>query len=269
MENTLDIILIDDDRMFCRQCEEYFSEKDDYNFVSAAHDGEKGLEIVKTYRTDVLLLDLILPHLDGIGVMEEVHDLGLHEDMTTIIVSAFMKEKIAARLAALGADYYILKPVKMKILDKRIRDLIFPIESSQTKREYMLTAAGSDRDFEDLNLETRVSQVLRRLGVPAHIKGYIYLREAIKLVIEDISLLGSVTKRLYPRVAENCDTTAERVERAIRHAIKMVCEDGDRDQLNRYLTGANRDNLADSPPGNSRFIAEVAEKIKIELNQLY
>ncbi|MEJ6950120.1 sporulation transcription factor Spo0A, partial [Natronospora cellulosivora (SeqCode)] len=218
---------------------------------------------------DILVLDLIMPHLDGIGVMEEMNRTELGDEVKTIILTAFGQEEVTKRVVELGANYYIMKPFDLDKLVERISQMMnAPIGSSSgnvitnnQKRDN--TNQNNNNEDKEVNLNVRISEVMHHLGVPAHIKGYIYLREAIELVINDIEYLGAVTKELYPSVAKKYNTTSSRVERAIRHAIEVSWDRGNINELNKYF--GNTVSANSGKPTNSQFIAKIADKLRLEL----
>jgi len=206
--------------------------------------------MVQAENPDVVVLDIIMPHLDGIGVLEQINALGLSRKPKIIMLTAFGQESIAQRVVALGADYYILKPFDLAILAKRIRQ----IASGQAVR----VPQGEGR-----SLEMDVTDILHDIGIPAHIKGYLYLREAICLVVNRVELLGGVTKELYPTIAKRYQTTPSRVERAIRHAIEVAWNRGNVELIHSLF--GHTINSDRGKPTNSEFIAMVADKLRMEL----
>ncbi|AZO95638.1 sporulation transcription factor Spo0A [Iocasia frigidifontis] len=259
MEENVRIVLVDDNREFCQLLEEYLNEQENYDVVGVAYNGVEGLGLIKEKEPDVLVLDLIMPHLDGIGVMEEMNNLNLTRDIKTIILTAFGQEEVTKRVVELGANYYIMKPFDLDKLVERIDQLMTPPTSSSNG--YVLT--GNQNSNKKVDLNVRITEVMHHLGVPAHIKGYIYLREAIELVINDIEFLGAVTKELYPTVANKFHTTPSRVERAIRHAIEVSWDRGNITALNKYFGSTVSANSG--KPTNSQFIAKIADKLRLEL----
>jgi len=200
-----------------------------------------------------------MPHLDGIGVMEEMNKLNLGEEVKTIILTAFGQEEVTKKVVELGANYYIMKPFDLDKLVDRINQLMTPVSGSSNG--YAFSAGNSGNKGVDLNV--RITEIMHKLGVPAHIKGYLYLREAIDLVIKDVELLGAVTKELYPTVAENFNTTPSRVERAIRHAIEVAWDRGNINALNSYF--GSTVSSSSGKPTNSQFIAKIADKLRLEM----
>ena len=201
---------------------------------------------------DVLLLDIIMPHLDGLGVLEKINEM--ENKPKVIMLTAFGQENITRKAVELGASYYILKPFNMDVLVERIRLLgngAVPAPS----------VSSLSRVTKKSSLEADVTGIIHEIGIPAHIKGYHYLREAIMMVVEDVDLLGSVTKILYPRIAEKFDTTSSRVERAIRHAIEVAWSRNNIDTIKKFF--GYTVNTERGKPTNSEFIALVADRLRL------
>ncbi len=244
------ILVADDNREFCDLLAQFIQSQSDFKLVGVAQNGRQVLELVESESPDVLILDIIMPHLDGIGVLEQLNALGLPRRPRVIMLTAFGQENIAQRVVSLGADYYILKPFDLAVLTKRIRQ----IASGQAVKR----PQGEAR-----SLEFEVTEVLHEIGIPAHIKGYLYLREAICLVVQRVELLGGVTKELYPTIAKRFQTTPSRVERAIRHAIEVAWSRGNVDLIHSLF--GHTVNSDRGKPTNSEFIAMVADKLRMEL----
>jgi len=259
MEDSVRVVLVDDNREFCQLLEEYLNEQENISVVGVGYNGVEGLKLVKEKEPDILVLDLIMPHLDGIGVMEELNRLDLSSKVKTIILTAFGQEEVTKRVVELGANYYIMKPFDLDKLAERIRQMMKPPKGSSNG--YAISSTKVSR--KEVDLDVRITEVMHQLGVPAHIKGYIYLREAIELVIKDIEYLGSVTKELYPSVAAKYNTTPSRVERAIRHAIEVSWDRGNINALNKYFGSTVSANSG--KPTNSQFIAKIADKLRLEM----
>ena len=230
-----------------------------------AKDGREALELIQQKKPDLVVLDIIMPHLDGLGVLEKLNGMDLDKMPRVIVLSAVGQDKITQQAITLGADYYVVKPFDMDIFTKRIREM-FNTQDVETKRRSVSTqvvereAAATSRG--PIDLETEITSIIHEIGVPAHIKGYMYLREAITMVVNDMELLSAVTKELYPSIAKKYNTTASRVERAIRHAIEVAWGRGQVDAINK-LFGYTVHNEKGKPT-NSEFIAIIADKLRLK-----
>jgi two-component system response regulator (stage 0 sporulation protein A) len=262
----IDVLLADDNREFTNLLSEYISEQSDMTVAGVAYNGEEVLRYLEESREvpDVLILDIIMPHLDGLGVLERLRDMNLSPMPKIIMLTAFGQENITQKAVQLGASYYILKPFDMEILASRIRQLVGNSSmvsasgyNSMSSQKSNVVPMGKVK-----NLDANITSIIHEIGVPAHIKGYQYLREAITMVYNNIEILGAITKTLYPAIAEKFKTTPSRVERAIRHAIEVAWTRGNIDSIS-HLFGYTI-NISKSKPTNSEFIAMVADKLRIE-----
>jgi len=263
----IEVLLADDNREFTNLLSEYISEQSDMSVTGVAYNGEEVLRLLEESRKapDILILDIIMPHLDGLGVLERLRDMNLNPMPKIIMLTAFGQENITQKAVQLGASYYILKPFDMEILANRIRQLVgnqavvspssYGGGNAFPKSNVVPLAKGK-------NLDANITSIIHEIGVPAHIKGYQYLREAITMVYNNIEILGAITKTLYPAIAEKFKTTPSRVERAIRHAIEVAWTRGNIDSIS-HLFGYTI-NISKSKPTNSEFIAMVADKLRIE-----
>ncbi|EJA6348291.1 sporulation transcription factor Spo0A [Clostridioides difficile] len=259
------IVLADDNKDFCQVLKEYLSNEDDIDILGIAKDGIEALDLVKKTQPDLLILDVIMPHLDGLGVIEKLNTMDIPKMPKIIVLTAVGQDKITQSAINLGADYYIVKPFDFVVFINRIRELVSnrvtqvepkprPVQETQMTRSDFVKNVG--------NIETEITNIIHEIGVPAHIKGYLYLREAIKMVIDNVELLGAVTKELYPSIAKKFNTTPSRVERAIRHAIEVAWSRGKVDTINQ-LFGYTVHNTKGKPT-NSEFIAMIADKLRLE-----
>ncbi|MFB9277338.1 sporulation transcription factor Spo0A [Cohnella cellulosilytica] len=264
----IEVFLADDNREFTNLLSEYIQEQDDMTVIGVAYNGEEVIrQLEETRRVpDVMILDIIMPHLDGLGVLEKLRDMNLSPMPKIIMLTAFGQENITQRAVQLGASYYILKPFDMDVLANRIRQLAGNSATSSVTTSSMPGGSSGRSNVVQIgkpkNLDANITSIIHEIGVPAHIKGYQYLREAITMVYNNIEILGAITKTLYPAIAEKFKTTPSRVERAIRHAIEVAWTRGNIDSIS-HLFGYTI-NIAKSKPTNSEFIAMVADKLRIE-----
>lgn len=259
MQN-IEVLLADDNREFTNLLSEYISEQEDMVVSGVAYNGNEVIRYIEEQKKvpDVLILDIIMPHLDGLGVLEKLREMNLSPQPKIIMLTAFGQENITQKAVQLGASYYILKPFDMEVLANRIRQLVsnqISIPSLPHKPNVIPLTKGK-------NLDANITSIIHEIGVPAHIKGYQYLREAITMVYNNIEILGAITKTLYPAIAVKYKTTPSRVERAIRHAIEVAWTRGNIDSIS-HLFGYTI-NISKSKPTNSEFIAMVADKLRIE-----
>jgi two-component system response regulator (stage 0 sporulation protein A) len=257
MDNSsIRIGLADDNQEFCRIVREFLSRYSDLQVVAIANDGLSAVDMVKDKGIDVLLLDMIMPKLDGIGVLERIRELRTKPRI--IIFSAFGHEEMTRKAVELGADYFIVKPFDLQVLAQRIRDVA---KNGSFLGDLTYTESTG---FE---VERDVSRILQRLRIPPHFKGYTYLREAIIRCVSEPTLVNEVTKKLYPQIAEKFGTTRHRVERSMRFAIETACERGELDYLYSIM-GYTVDEKKGKPT-NASFIAKIADQIRLEKKVRY
>lgn len=258
----IQVLLADDNREFTHLLSEFIGEQEDMEIMGVAYNGNEVLRFLEQQRElpDVLILDIIMPHLDGLGVLEKMREMNLPSQPKIIMLTAFGQENITQKAVQLGASYYILKPFDMETLTNRIRQLAG--NSSSTTTTTSSPRANVVHMPKGKNLDANITSIIHEIGVPAHIKGYQYLREAITMVYNNIEILGAITKTLYPAIAEKYKTTPSRVERAIRHAIEVAWTRGNIDSIS-FIFGYTI-NISKSKPTNSEFIAMVADKLRIE-----
>ncbi len=252
-ENTIKVLLTDDNVDFCGVLKSYLDAKSDIEVVDIAHDGESAFEKVYQLKPDVVVLDGIMPKLDGLGFLEKVRQSEETLDTKFIMLTALTAEDVTQSALNLGVSYYMAKPFDMESLVQRIRTAKLGNQQVQ------------QRTNSQVSIEARVTQILHEIGVPAHIRGYHYMRESIILAIDDIDMLNYITKELYPCIAKKYNTTPSRVERAIRHAIEVAWSRGVLDSKNNlfgYTINANR-----GKPTNSEFIALIADRLRLEIKQ--
>jgi two-component system response regulator (stage 0 sporulation protein A) len=211
-------MLADHNKDFCILVSEYLKKQEDIEIICVEHDGEGALKKIKELKPEVVILDGIMPKLDGLGVLEKLDKKNNQDAPMCIILSAITQEKITQKAIELGAEYYIAKPFDLDILAKRIRQL----KNNSQDKNILLNNNKNNNKNNKFDLESRVTNILHNIGVPAHIRGYYYMREGILMAIDDIDILNYITKELYPAIAKKCNTTSSRVERAIRHAIEVA-----------------------------------------------
>lgn len=258
MKEKSTIFIADDNTEFVSALVAFLNEEEDFQVVGTANDGRTAIEAIQNLKPDVVLLDIIMLHVDGIGVLEKLNEMP-DINPICIMMSAVGQDKVTSHSMALGAQYYIIKPFEMDILARRIRELVGKSEvkapATITNMKYINKPKPS--------LEAMVTNIIHEVGVPAHIKGYQYLRDGIMMVVEDIEIINQITKQLYPDLAKKYKTTPSRVERAIRHAIEVGWGRGQIETVENifgYTVNANK-----GKPTNSEFIAMIADKLRIEL----
>lgn len=259
MTNQIRILVADDNIEFGEIVCDYLSNCDDIEVIGRAEDGLESIQLINELNPDIVILDIIMPHMDGLAVLEHYYKVPASEKPMFIILSAVGQDKITQQAVSLGAEYYIVKPFDLEILVERIRQLING--DILINRSDSVKTAQKSR-VKPSSLENRITQIMRDVGVPAHIKGYQYMRDAVMLVIEDIELISSVTKRLYPELARRYKTTPSRVERAIRHAIEVAWTRGQVDTIHELF--GYTINTKKGKPTNSEFIAMIADKLRLE-----
>jgi two-component system response regulator (stage 0 sporulation protein A) len=268
VSEKITILVADDNNDFTATLSSYLEQEEEMEIIGVARDGNEAYDMVLELQPDIILLDMIMPHLDGLGVLEKISETDMEKRPLSIILSAVGQDKITQKAIALGAQYYIVKPFDINVLVKRMKELknYQPAQfknfiTREIKNQYIDIAPERKKDQE--NLEALVTNVIHEVGVPAHIKGYQYLREAIMMVIRDTEVINQITKQLYPEIAGKYHTTPSRVERAIRHAIEVAWGRGQADTVENifgYTVSANR-----GKPTNSEFIAMIADKLRLEL----
>ena len=271
MKEKITILIADDNIDFTRTLSAYLEKMEDIEVVGIAKDGNEAFEIIKGTHPDILLLDVIMPHLDGIGVLEKLNETTMTKKPITIMLSAVGQDKITQKAISLGAQYYVVKPFDIELLIKRIRDLRYyqPAPNNnfiarESKPQYIDISPENKKD--ERNLEALVTNLIHEVGVPAHIKGYQYIREGIGIIYEHPETIGGITKELYPELAEKFDTTVSRVERAIRHAIEVSWNRGNW-ELMEEIFGHSVD-IDKAKPTNSEFIVTIADKLSLEASKI-
>jgi two-component system response regulator (stage 0 sporulation protein A) len=265
-ETKTKIIIADDNREFCNILNDYLLTQKDMVVTGIAENGVEALGLIEEKKPDLVVLDIIMPILDGLGVLERLDTMDLEPMPHIIVLSAVGQDKITQRAMSLGADYYVVKPFDMEVLIRRIRQLSNKtINSDDVKRipnvDKTEIRINTNQSVE-VDLIDQITNIMHEIGIPAHVKGYTFVREAISMVVNDVELLSAVTKELYPLLGEKFNTTGSRVERAIRHSIEVAWNRGQIETINKIFGYSSRNGKGS--PTNSEFIAMVADKLRLE-----
>lgn len=262
VENVVNVAIADDNERIVRVLDELLSSDSEIRVVGKAKNGEEAYNIIKKEKPDVVLLDIIMPKLDGLTVMDKVNkDKTLDKHPAFVVMSAIGQEAITDDAFNMGANYYIMKPFDSEIVINRIKS-IKAMGSKKFHEGRRVNANETKVDYIERNLEADVTNIIHEVGVPAHIKGYQYLRDAIMMSVNDMEMLNSITKILYPTIAKKNQTTASRVERAIRHAIEVAWSRGKMETIEELF--GYTVSMGKGKPTNSEFIALIADKIRLE-----
>ena len=258
----INVLIVDDNARTASMLEEIVQGDEEMTVIGKAENGLDALEMIRDKEPDVVLLDLIMPKLDGLGVLEKVKkDKELKKVPAFIVISAIAQERVTENAFELGASYYILKPFDVSVVLSRIRQVGGRSSQHILEKRGVIAAGEIAQASRPHNLEADVTDIIHEIGVPAHIKGYQYLRDAIMMSVDDPSMISSITKILYPTIAKRFQTTPSRVERAIRHAIEVAWSRGRMETLDA-LFGYTID-TGKGKPTNSEFIALIADRIRL------
>lgn len=231
--NKIKLMIADDNQEFVELLSEFIKQQPDLLVTDVINHGEGAVKKMEKSQPDVLILDMVMPQLDGLGVLEEMNEKGLTKQIKTIILTGIGQEEMKQKAMNLGAAYYILKPFNIEVLIKRIRQIYGePLTKTPIVKEE--------------SLEQKITKRIQESGIPPHVKGYMYLKDAIDMAYHDAQSIGSITKILYPTIANKYNTTPSCVERAIRHSIKIAW-----------------DKKGEKKPRNGHYIASIAEQIKM------
>ncbi len=246
MEKTK-LILADEDKDLLEELKSYLSEK--YNIIATTNSGEELISLINATNPDMVVMDIVLKDCDGFKVLENINN----KSSKIIIQSALSMDGFINKAIGLGASYYCIKPFNIETLMERVEDLLNP---NKTQSGVYFNAKTNNQ------IEEKITNIFITVGIPAHIKGYQFLREAIKLAIANPEIINSITKKLYPTIAEKYDTSASKVERAIRHAIEVAWNRGKIENINNLF--GIKVYSSNEKPTNGEFIALVADKMLIE-----
>jgi len=256
MEERISVLIADDNRRFADDLKEFLRTKQEIRSVYACYDGDEAYEMIMETSPDVVLTDIIMPKRDGLSLMKRLSQSRLAKKPMMIALSITGSERIMDAAENAGAEYFLLKPQSNEAIFDTIRN--FGKASGRTGFE--VTKSEEKKTYD---LESLVTESIHELGVPAHIKGYQYVRTAIMMVVENMELLNYITKQLYPVIAKKYSTTSSRVERAIRHSIEVAWSRGRPETMNKVF-GYTID-TEKGKPTNSEFIAMVADKIRLQI----
>ena len=251
MNKLTTVIIADNTEEFCSSLTAELQRAGGFQIQATANDGEQAIRMITERKPDVLVLDLMLPKRDGLSVLKAIS--GMERRPVILATSTFVSDYVASAAANLGARYLMLKPCDMSAIVERLTE----IRGGENLRSNL------SHRTDKTSIESMVTGIIHEIGVPAHIKGYQYLREAIIIAVGDMDVINAITKVLYPQVAKTFQTTPSRVERAIRHAIEVAWDRGDLDTLQRFF-GYTVSNTKGKPT-NSEFIALIADKLQLQL----
>lgn len=255
--DQIQILITDDNDEIRASLRAYLESQEDMAVAGEAANGADALRLLNEKQVDVLLLDMIMPQLDGFGVLEQMQLLPAESRPRVIALTALSREDFIHRALRLGVDYYMVKPADMQAIAARVRDA--------ARQQDIVTADPLPFPVTARSVDDRLSNIFLSLGIPAHIKGYQFLREAVKLVLENPDSINRITKELYPTIARRFGTSASKVERAIRHAIEVGWSRGRVESLNRAF--GCRVATPEDKPTNGEFIALIADKLSLEEQQ--
>lgn len=262
METRTRILIVDVNPDFCKLLTDLIAEESDLEVVGTTDNGIEALSMLSKLKPSLLITDLVLPKLDGLELLRRIPESGAAPHI--IVLSGFVNHNVVAECSSLGVDYFMSKPCDITALLSNIRQLIKSVPAPASPAGIDCRSI-TDSKRKEAELEASVTEIIHEIGVPAHIKGYQYLREAIIRTINDMDMINAVTKVLYPEVAKKFNTTPSRVERAIRHAIEVAWDRGDIETLQKFF-GYTVSNIKGKPT-NSEFIAMIADCLSLRRKQ--
>ena len=249
------IVLLQDSKDTIDKIEKDFANDKEFEIVGRATDGISAISLIAEKKPNIVLTELILSGYDGLSVIARIKEMKLKTKV--IVLSSFTREGVVTKSMALGAEYFMAKPYNIEVLRQRMKEVL-----SEEGYEPKLNEYG--RSFHEVSLDEKISKIFINVGIPPHIKGYSFLREGVKMAVEEPEIINNITKKLYPSIGEKYNTTASKVERAIRHAIEVAWNRGRIDSINNIL--GVRAYVGAEKPTNGEFIALVADKMLLERN---
>lgn len=250
----INVLMIDDNINLINMVKEYFNNNEEIDICLEAYDGKGGIDVLTNNKDkiDLIILDLIMPKTDGIYFLNEMRKLGINKKV--IVATSYNAAEVIREVSEYGVNYYILKPFDLENLKSRIFDITNKKENNK------------NIDFYNSNLQVSITKMLHELGIPSHIKGYQYIREAVGIIFEKPEVIGGITKELYPELAGKYNTTVSRVERAIRHAIEVSWNRGNLDFMEEIF-GYSVD-IDKAKPTNSEFMVTIADKLRLDFHKV-
>lgn len=260
MENKIRLLIADENKEVLKSQKEKLEKCSQISEIYTANNGEDAMQMVLDKKPDVAIIDILLSGVDGFAVIEEAKNNNIK--CKFIVASALSSETFVQKSMNLGVEYYMIKPVNTEILSKRVLDLYNMTANDRQVEVVKKQLPIASDSVKDKQLEEKITNIFITVGIPAHIKGYYFLREAIKMAIDNPEVINSITKQLYPSIAERFSTSASKVERAIRHAIEVAWNRGKIENINSVFGVKVYSN--NEKPTNGEFIALVADKMLIE-----
>lgn len=267
MNNEISVLLADDCEEFAMSVKNHLDNQEGISVTGVAHDGHEAIEMIKETKPDVVLLDMIMPHIDGLGVLKKIKNMNIEKEPVCMMLSAVGQEKATQKAVDLGAQYFMLKPFELDTLSERIKEFgneaKLSNETAGAKGADKTVSNESPKKYDRDDLEMVVTGIIHEVGVPAHIKGYPLIRSGILMAIDNMDVINHITKQLYPDLAKMYKTTPSRVERAIRHAIEVAWTRGRTETMESmfgYTVSANK-----GKPTNSEFIAMIADNVRLRM----
>lgn len=267
MRKPITVLVVDDNREYCTMLCQLFSMHENVDILPPVHNGVQALRTLEQTQVDVMVLDLVMPEMDGFSVLEQIREKKI--DVTVVINSAVHIDTLTSRAMDLGAAYYFIKPTELELIVHRVLQMMSSIGEDGPSTAYAKSSdawrEAKEAPRKERDKEALATQLIREVGVPPHLRGYLYIRQAILLVVEDNEMLRGITTRLYPKIAEVNKTIPTRVERAIRHAIEVAWTRGDIDAHHKLFGYTIQERKG--KPTNGEFIAMLSDKVSMMLRQ--
>ncbi len=270
MNNSISVLLADDSEEFVKTIKDYLDTQEGITVAGVAYDGREAFELVKETKPDVVLLDMIMPYIDGLGVLKKIKNTNLEKEPVCMMLTAVGQEKATQKAVDLGAQYFMLKPFELDSLAERIKEFGMEQQDVLVKNtdivrpsEKTFTKENANKCYSKEDLEMIVTGIIHEVGVPAHIKGYQFIRSAILMAIDNMEVINHITKQLYPDLAKMYKTTPSRVERAIRHSIEVAWNRGRSETMESifgYTISCDK-----GKPTNSEFFAMIADNVRLRM----